>query len=128
MKALHRLFTRLRNVTTQRRGEERLREEIESHIAAETAENIRAGMTAEEAYRRAHLKFGAVEAVRENYHEEESILFLEDLLHDARYAFACLKVTRLHVRRRRHLNGGDRRKHRSLRSAQRRPAAPTSGE
>ena len=33
MRALNRLFTRLLNFTTRRRGDERLREEMESHIA-----------------------------------------------------------------------------------------------
>ena len=91
MRALNRLFTRLLNFTTRRRDDERLREEIESHIAAQTEENIRAGMTPEEARRRALLKFGAVEAVRENYHAEEGLPFLEILLQDVRYAFRVLR-------------------------------------
>jgi predicted permease len=91
MRALDRLFTRLLNFTTRRRGDERLREEIESHIAAQTEENIRAGMTGEEARRHASLKFGAVEAVREDYHAEEGLPFLEVLLLDARYALRVLR-------------------------------------
>ena len=51
-----------------RRGDERLREEIESHIAIQTEENIRAGMTPEEARRQARLKFGGVEVIREQFH------------------------------------------------------------
>src|SRR5258708_27527514 len=90
MKALTRFFTRLLNVTTMHRGEERLREEIESHIAAQTEENIRAGMTSQEARRQARLKFGAVETVRENYHPEEGLLFLEHLLLDIPYAIRVL--------------------------------------
>src|ERR1700691_2321050 len=91
MRALDRFFTRLFNFTTRRRGDERLREEIESHIAAQTEENIRAGMTGEEAHRHASLKFGAVEAVREDYHAEESLPFLEVLLLDVRYALRVLR-------------------------------------
>src|ERR1700716_1070591 len=91
MRALNRLFTRLLNFTTRRRDDERLREEIESHIAAQTEENIRAGMTPEEARRHALLKFGAVESVRENYHAEEGLPFLEILLQDVRYAFRVLR-------------------------------------
>ncbi|HWO29159.1 MAG TPA: hypothetical protein VNO32_10210 [Candidatus Acidoferrum sp.] len=45
MRALIRLFTRLLNFTTMRRGDERPREEIASHIATQTEENIRADMT-----------------------------------------------------------------------------------
>jgi hypothetical protein len=91
MRALNRLFTRLLNFTTRRRGDERLREEIESHIATQTEESIRAGMTPEEARRHARLKFGAVEAVRGDYHAEESLPFMEDLLLDVRYALRVLR-------------------------------------
>jgi predicted permease len=91
MRALNRLFTRLLNFTARRRGDERLREEIESHIATQTEENIRAGMTPEEARRQACVKFGAVEAVRENYHAEEGLPFVENLLLDVRYALRVLR-------------------------------------
>jgi len=88
---LNRLFTRLLNFTARRRGDERLREEMESHIAARTEENIRAGMTPGEARRQARLQFGAVEAVREEYHDQEGLPFVENLLRDARYAFRVLR-------------------------------------
>ena len=91
MRALNRLFTRLLNFTARRRGDERLREEIASHIAAQTEENIRAGMTPQEARRHARLKFGAVEAIREDYHAEEGLPFVENLLLDVRYALRVLR-------------------------------------
>ncbi|HEY9139543.1 MAG TPA: ABC transporter permease [Bryobacteraceae bacterium] len=90
MRALNRLFTRLLNFTARRRGDERLREEMESHMAAQTEENIRAGMTPGEARRRARLKFGAVETVREDYHAEQGLPFVENLLLDVRYALRVL--------------------------------------
>jgi predicted permease len=91
MRVLKRLFTRLLNLTTRRRDDERLREEIESHIATQTEEYIRAGMTPEEARRQARLKFGAVEAVRADYHAEKGLPFLENLLLDVRYALRVLR-------------------------------------
>src|ERR1700675_4205344 len=91
MRALNRFFTRVLNFATRRRGDERLREEMESHLAAETEENIRAGMTPEEARRQAVVKFGAVEAVRQDYQAERGIPFLEDLLLDIRYALRALR-------------------------------------
>src|SRR6202046_1451183 len=91
MRALKRLRTRLLNFTAARHADERLREEIESHIAAQTEENIRAGMTPKEARRRARLKFGAVEAVRADYRAEESLPFVENLLLDIRYALRVLR-------------------------------------
>jgi predicted permease len=91
MRALNRLFTRLLNFTAGRSGEERLREEIASHIAAQTEENVRAGMTPAQAHRHARLKFGAVEPVREDYHAEEGLPIVENLLLDVRYALRVLR-------------------------------------
>jgi predicted permease len=90
MKALNRLFTRLLNFTSRRRGDERLREEIESHIAIQTEENICAGMTPREARRQARLKFGPVETIREEYLAEKGLPFMENLLLDIRYAIRVL--------------------------------------
>ncbi|MBA3881809.1 MAG: ABC transporter permease [Chthoniobacterales bacterium] len=90
MKALNRLIRRVVNFTTRRRGEERLREEIESHIAAQTEENIRAGILPAEAARQARVKFGATEPIRQDYRAEEGLPLLEDLMLDVRYALRVL--------------------------------------
>jgi hypothetical protein len=79
---LRRFFTRLLGVMTMLRsgeqpGDERLKEEMESHIAAQADENTRVGMTPQEANRRARLRFGAVQVVRESYHAEECRPFVE---------------------------------------------------
>jgi hypothetical protein len=81
MRSLRRFFTRLLNSLTGRVHDERLREEIEEHIALETAENVRAGLSAHEARRQAILKFGAVESIKEDYHAERGMqwIFLQDL-------------------------------------------------
>jgi predicted permease len=91
MRALNRFFTRLLNFVSRRRDDERLREEMESHLAIQAAENIRAGMTPAEARRHARLKFGAVEAVRESYHAEKGLPFVDTLLMDVRYALRVLR-------------------------------------
>jgi predicted permease len=91
MRALKRFFARIRNFAGRSRGDARLREEMEQHLALQTEENIRAGMTPAEARRQAHLKFGAVEAIRENYHAEEGLPFLESVLLDVRYALRVLR-------------------------------------
>jgi hypothetical protein len=54
-------------------------------------ENIRAGMTPAEARRDARLKFGAVEAIRADYHAEEGLPLVENLLLDVRYALRVLR-------------------------------------
>ncbi|MGI8437674.1 MAG: ADOP family duplicated permease [Chthoniobacterales bacterium] len=78
------------NFATRRRGGERLREETEAHLDAQTEENIRAGMTPAEARRQAGVTFGSVEAMRQDYHAEEGVPFLEDLFMDVRYALRGL--------------------------------------
>jgi predicted permease len=91
MSALRRFFTRLLNFMARRRDHDRLREEIASHIAILTEENIRAGMTAEEGCRQAHLKFGAVDGLHEDYRAEKGLPFAEILLMDVRYAVRVLR-------------------------------------
>src|SRR6185437_334189 len=91
MRMIRRFLARIRNFSTDRRGDERLREEMESHLAAQTDENIRAGMAPEEARRQARLKLGAAEAIREQFHAEEGLPFLETLLQDLRFAFRVLR-------------------------------------
>ena len=91
MRTLHRFFMRLLNLLTRRRRDARLREESQSHIASVTEANIRAGMTPEQANREARLKFGNVEAFREEYRAEESLPFVENLLLDVRYALRVLR-------------------------------------
>jgi hypothetical protein len=93
MRALRRLLIRIRNLVGGRGGEQRLREELEQHLAMQTEENIRADMPPDEARRQARLKFGAVEAVREQYHAERAMPVLEELVQDARYALRQLRIS-----------------------------------
>lgn len=91
MRVLRRLFSRSVNFTANRRGDRRLREEMQAHLAMQPEENVRAGMAPAEAHRQALLKFGAVESVRESYHAEEGLPFVESLLQDFRYAIRLLR-------------------------------------
>jgi hypothetical protein len=93
MKSLYRFFARLSNLGAGSRTDPRLREEIEEHLAQLTAENLRAGMSPAEARRQAVLKFGAVEAVREQCHDELSLPFIETFLQDLRYALSQLAAS-----------------------------------
>jgi predicted permease len=90
MRFLNRFFSRLSNLATRRLRDERLREEIESHIASLTEQNIHAGMTAVEAHRHARVKIGAVETHREQYHAETSFPLIENMLMDLRYSLRML--------------------------------------
>jgi len=90
VKSLRRFFIRLSNLTTRRSAGQRLQEELAEHLAFQTEENLRAGMSPIEARRQAALKFGAAQAIRESYHAEQSLPFFENLLHDVRYAVRML--------------------------------------
>ncbi|MGA2431401.1 MAG: permease prefix domain 1-containing protein, partial [Candidatus Acidiferrum sp.] len=85
MKSVRRFFARLFHSATRQTQDGRLREEIAEHIALQTADNLRGGLSPAEAHRQAMLKFGGVETVREDYAEERRLLFLETLLQDVRY-------------------------------------------
>ena len=86
MRSLRRFLHRVVNVVTRRAQDERLKEEIEEHIALQTAENLRDGLSPVEARRQAMLKFGGVEAIKQDYRAERGLLFIENLLGDLRNA------------------------------------------
>jgi MacB-like periplasmic core domain len=92
MKALRRFFRRLGSWTRTRQDEERLRAEIEEHLAMQIDENLRSGLSPVEARRQALLKFGAVEAVSEEYRDQKGLPFVETLLQDTRYALRRLRT------------------------------------
>jgi len=91
MKTIKRLLVRLRNIATGRRGDQRLREELEEHVAMQTEENVRAGMSPEQARRQARLKLGSVGAIREQYHAEEGLPTVESLLQDFRLSLRQMR-------------------------------------
>src|SRR6202046_3329870 len=91
MKFLRRFFIRLSNFTAGRRADQRLQEEMAEHLALQTEENLRAGMSPAEARRQAVLKLGGAEAIREDHHAEQSLPFIENLLFDLKYAARMLR-------------------------------------
>src|SRR6202023_3193445 len=90
MRSVRRFLNRVFNSATRRAHEERLREEIEEHIALQTDENLRAGLSPAEARRQAMLKFGGVEAMKQDYRAERGLLFIENLLGDLRNALRTI--------------------------------------
>jgi predicted permease len=90
VKILRRFLIRLSNFATRRSADQRLQEEIAEHLAFQTEENLRAGMSPAEARRQAALKLGAVQAIREHHHAEQSLPLIENLLFDLKYAVRIL--------------------------------------
>lgn len=91
MKTLRGWMMRLGGLFGKDRRERELAEEIESHLEMHIADNMRAGMTAEEARREALLKLGGVESVKEAYRERSTAPFLEHLMLDLRFAVRQLR-------------------------------------
>jgi hypothetical protein len=93
MRTLKRFLARVIGSIMQQPREERLQEEIKEHLARLTADNLRAGLSSAEARRQAVLKFGAIEAVKEDYRDQLGLPLLETLLQDTRYAIRRLRKT-----------------------------------
>src|SRR6185312_16311150 len=91
MRRLRRFLIRLTASVTRRRDDERLRQDLEDHIALQTDANVRAGMSAGEARRQAVLALGPVAAIREDCHDEQRLPSLEHLLQDVRMALRRMR-------------------------------------
>jgi len=83
---LQRLFGSLRR--DERDAE--LSAEIESHLAMHVEDNLRAGMSPEEARRQALIKLGGAEQTKELCRERRSLPWLEDTLRDLRVSVRAL--------------------------------------
>ena len=92
MRALRRFVQRLLSQANAEIDEERLRAEIEEHLALDTADKMRAGLSSAEARRQAMLKFGAVEAIKEDYRDQRGLPFLETSIRDTRHALRHLRM------------------------------------
>jgi hypothetical protein len=90
MRFLRRFLIRLSNFATRQSADHRLQEEIAEHLAFQTEENLRAGMSPTEARRQAAIRLGSAEAIRERHGAEQSLPFFENLLFDLRYAVRML--------------------------------------
>jgi putative ABC transport system permease protein len=84
-------MARLAGLFGHKRRERELAAELESHLALHIEENLRAGMTAEEARRQALVKLGGVEQAKELYREQRGIAWVETLWLDLRYAARTLR-------------------------------------
>ena len=91
MKSLRRFLSRLGYFVTRRRDDQRLREEIAEHLALQTEENLRAGFSPVEARRQAMIKFGSVEATKQDYRAGRGLPLIENLLGDLRNAARTIR-------------------------------------
>jgi predicted permease len=85
------LFHRLRGMFFGRGLERDLEDEIRSHLEMQIEENVRQGMSSEDARQAALRKFGGVAQVKEAYRDRRSLPLVESILQDLRYAVRTLK-------------------------------------
>jgi predicted permease len=74
-----------------KKWEKETSEELRFHIEQQTAANIAAGISPDEARRHAVLQLGAMEGVKEGCREQRRGFWLETLLADARYALRVMR-------------------------------------
>jgi putative ABC transport system permease protein len=90
MGSLRSFFARLAGVFTGSRRERDLADEIESHLQFHIDDNLRRGMSAEEARREALIRLGGVEQTKEIYRERRGLPMIETLLQDVRFGARML--------------------------------------
>jgi putative ABC transport system permease protein len=81
---------RLFGLFTRQQREREFAEELESHLAMHIEDNLRAGMSPEEARRVALVKLGGVTQVQELHREQRGLPMLETLFHDLRFGARML--------------------------------------
>jgi putative ABC transport system permease protein len=91
MRRLRALLFRLAGLFRKERGERELAAEMESHLQMHIEDNLRAGMSPEEAHRQALIKLGGVEQAKELYRERRGLPLLETLWQDVHYGARMLR-------------------------------------
>jgi hypothetical protein len=86
VRGLRAWIIRFGNLFRKSRHEQDLSEELESNLQFHIEDNLRAGMSPEEARRDALLKMGGMDLVKEQYRDRRGIPMLETTLQDLRYA------------------------------------------
>src|SRR5438552_10305524 len=79
------------------RSENHLDKELRFHLERQIADFLAAGMSADEARRRARLDFGGLERVKEEVRDTRWETRLDSLFRDFRYAFRSLRKDRRFV-------------------------------
>jgi putative ABC transport system permease protein len=95
MNWLRQLFHRLRASFGGARLDADLNAEMASHIDFAIEDNLRRGMSAEEARRQALIRFGGVEQARLMHRDARGLPFLDVLGQDVRYTFRKLRRDRM---------------------------------
>ena len=88
---LRELASRIAGLFTGRRQDDDFAQELDSHFAMLAEDNMRKGMSPDEARRAARLKLGGAAQLRESYHEQRTLAWLESFAQDIRFALRMLR-------------------------------------
>src|SRR5260370_16900709 len=91
MRNLRAWLLRVADVFHKEQKEQELTEEMRSHLQMHIDDDLRAGMSIEQARRDAQIKLGGVEATKELYRERRGLPLLETFLQDVRFGFRVLR-------------------------------------
>lgn len=84
------IVARLQGLFTHKSSEQNLDDELRFHIEMRTEENMRRGMSSDEARSAALREFGGVESTKEKYREARRAFWIESFLKDSGYALRTL--------------------------------------
>ena len=93
MRHLRAALARIVGVFTGHRADDDLREELQAHLEMETAENIRRGMSPDEAWRQARLASGGIAVAADAVRDQRGVPWLERPVSDIRYALRALRLS-----------------------------------
>lgn len=91
MRSLRAWLLRFGGLFGIRRTDADLADELETHLAMQIEDNIRSGMSPEEAQRRAMIRLGGATQAMELYRERSGLPLVDSLLQDLRYGARMLR-------------------------------------
>ncbi|MGA9885460.1 MAG: ABC transporter permease [Candidatus Acidiferrales bacterium] len=91
MRPLRAWLVRVGEIFGRHRRDRDLAAELESHLQMHIDDNLRAGMTPEEARRQALIKLGGIEQTKEVYRDRRGLPWIESLLQDVRFGLRMLR-------------------------------------
>lgn len=83
----------VRGLFSRERVERELDDELRFHLQKQVEENVRAGMSDEEARRRARLDLGGLDQIKEQVRDARGTRFVEETLQDLRYGLRALRLS-----------------------------------
>ncbi|HYL94124.1 MAG TPA: ABC transporter permease [Alphaproteobacteria bacterium] len=91
MRTIRSWFLRLAGIFNKQQCDQELTAELESHVQLHVDDNLRSGMTAVEARRKALMDLGHMEAAKEAYRDRAGVPALEHLMQDLRFGIRLLR-------------------------------------